>query len=114
MARSLIVSSRLALLAGLGAALGGAACNSAESPAAANTAPAVMDIGRENVVTVQTAEITVGPLISGDLRAQREATVRAELGGSVLQGPTDIPEGRFATVRDPQGAVFGIMQSKRQ
>jgi len=36
-----------------------------------------------------------------------------ELGASVLQGPTDIPEGRFATVRDPQGAVFGIMQSKR-
>lgn len=85
MVRSPHYSSRLLLAAALAAAIGGAACGSAESPAAANTPPAVIEIGRENVVTVETAEISVGPLISGDLRAQREATVRAELGGSVLQ-----------------------------
>jgi RND family efflux transporter MFP subunit len=74
---------RLTALALLALPVG--ACNTAESPAAANAGPAVIDIGRENVVTVSTAEISVGPLISGDLRAQREATVRAEIGGSVLQ-----------------------------
>ena len=85
MARAMLSSSlhRLAALALLALPIG--ACGTAESPAAANAGPAVVDIGRENVVTVGTAEISVGPLISGDLRAQREATVRAELGGSVLQ-----------------------------
>lgn len=32
-----------------------------------------------------------------------------ELGGAVLFGPIEIPVGRFATVADPQGAVFGVM-----
>jgi uncharacterized protein len=34
-----------------------------------------------------------------------------ELGGSILQEPMDIMPGRFAMVRDPQGAVFGIIKS---
>ena len=108
MARSLMMSPRLALLCALGAALGGAACSSAESPAAANTAPAVIDIGRENVVTVQTSEITIGPLISGDLRAQREATVRAELGGSVLQVVPD--EGQAVK----QGALLARIEARTE
>ena len=35
--------------------------------------------------TVQSRRSRVGPLVSGELRPQREATVRAEIGGSVLQ-----------------------------
>ena len=36
------------------------------------------------------------------------------LGGSVMHGPQDIPNtGRFAVVKDPQGAVFGIYKSNR-
>ncbi len=67
-----------------------AACSNAESPAAANSAPPVVEVGKENVVAVTTGDITVGPLISGELRPQREATVRAELGGSVLSvGPEE-------------------------
>lgn len=32
-----------------------------------------------------------------------------ELGGCVLEGPFDVPQaGRFAVLRDPQGASFGI------
>jgi predicted enzyme related to lactoylglutathione lyase len=39
----------------------------------------------------------------------RKATA---LGGSVMHGPEDIPNtGRFAVVKDPQGAVFGIYKS---
>ena len=33
----------------------------------------------------------------------------AELGGTVIMQPTDIPPGRFAVCQDPQGAVFQIM-----
>lgn len=33
-----------------------------------------------------------------------------ELGGQLLNGPIDIPVGRFAVVRDPQGAAFSITQ----
>lgn len=33
-----------------------------------------------------------------------------EQGGGVLFGPMDIPAGRFAVVRDPQGAFFAVMQ----
>lgn len=39
----------------------------------------------------------------------RKAT---SLGGSVMHGPDDIPNtGRFAVLKDPQGAVFGIYKS---
>jgi predicted enzyme related to lactoylglutathione lyase len=34
-----------------------------------------------------------------------------ELGGTAIQEPMDIPPGRFAMIRDPQGAVFGIIKS---
>ena len=33
-----------------------------------------------------------------------------ELGGSVLDGPVDSPYGRVATVSDPQGASFQLLQ----
>lgn len=33
----------------------------------------------------------------------------AELGGSVLMGPTEIPEGPFAVLRDPLGATFNLI-----
>jgi hypothetical protein len=34
----------------------------------------------------------------------------AELGATVLAGPTDIPAGRFAVIADPTGAGFGIIR----
>lgn len=76
-----------AMIAGAAAAAG---CGEAERPAEADGGPPSVEIGRENVVTVATEEISVGPLVSGELRAAREATVRAEIGGSVLQvGPEE-------------------------
>ena len=33
-----------------------------------------------------------------------------ELGGTTLVGATEIPAGRFAAVRDPQGAAFSIFE----
>jgi predicted enzyme related to lactoylglutathione lyase len=33
-----------------------------------------------------------------------------QLGGEVLMGPTPVPAGRFAVLRDPHGAVFSIFE----
>ena len=35
-----------------------------------------------------------------------------ELGGEALAGPFDVPQGRIAVVRDPQGAVFGLFEGE--
>ncbi|MGE0443759.1 MAG: efflux RND transporter periplasmic adaptor subunit [Vicinamibacterales bacterium] len=67
------------MLAALAAACGGSA-----EPEAAAPPPAVQ-VGAENVVTVTRGTIVVGPMLSGTLQAAREARVRAELGGAVLQ-----------------------------
>ncbi len=42
-------------------------------------------VGAENVVSVRTDTIVVGPILSGELKAEREATIRAELGGKMQQ-----------------------------
>ena len=40
------------------------------------------------------------------------AATAAKMGGAVLMGPADIPDvGRFATLRDPQGAIFSVLQA---
>jgi predicted enzyme related to lactoylglutathione lyase len=41
---------------------------------------------------------------------QSFATAAAAAGGSLLVGPLDMPIGKVATIRDPQGAVFSILQ----
>ena len=70
----------------LGAALLASACGKdTTTEASATTAPPLIEIGRENVIEVQSQPITVGPLVSGELKAEREATVRAEVSGAILQ-----------------------------
>ena len=42
-----------------------------------------------------------------------EAIATAEAsGGTNLFGPLDLPAGRFALIRDPQGAIFGIFEGE--
>ena len=55
----------------------------AEKPATPAAAPAVQ-VGAENVVKVEKGTVVVGPIVSGELKAEREATLRAEVGGSML------------------------------
>jgi len=52
--------------------------------AARETEAAVVTIGWESATTVRREEIRTGPLLSGELRPEREATTRAEMGGSVV------------------------------
>src|SRR5262245_58579188 len=61
-----------------------AACKGADSAKATNT-PVGMVVGPENVAIVKAQQIRSGPAISGNLEAESQATVRAEVGGSVLQ-----------------------------
>ena len=85
-----------AALTFLSCALLALACNGEPNDDAVATTgvsrAAAVQIGPENVVTVKRDAIVVGPIVSGALRAEREATVRAELGGQMLQVTVD--EGR--------------------
>jgi predicted enzyme related to lactoylglutathione lyase len=36
-----------------------------------------------------------------------------ELGGQLFNGPMPVPNGRFAVVSDPQGAVFAVLTSEQ-
>ena len=74
----------LALLASLAAACSGSGAAKEPEKGAAPVAPPVLDIGTENTVTVATDEIITGPVVSGTLSPKDQATVRAEVGGSVL------------------------------
>jgi RND family efflux transporter MFP subunit len=78
MPRPLVVAAVAAFVAG-----SSAACAAPEPTAAAE--PSAVRIGQENVVKVAPGTVVVGPIISGELRAEREATIRAELGGSMLE-----------------------------
>jgi RND family efflux transporter MFP subunit len=58
---------------------------------AANVPPAAtaMTVGPENVTIVSSAVISSGPAISGALEPERNATIRAEVGGSLVQTYVD-------------------------
>ena len=105
-------SRRHGLAAGLGLmalVVSVAGCGKGEpGAAAAEVAAPAIEIGRENIVTVATGDISVGPLISGELRAQREANVRAEIGGAVLSVFAE--EGQAVK----QGALLARIESRTQ
>jgi membrane fusion protein, multidrug efflux system len=71
-----------ALVLGLASACGGRE-DSADG-ATAEVPVATMNVGPENIAVVQREMVSSGPAISGSLSAEREATVRAEVGGPVL------------------------------
>lgn len=66
-------------------ALSIAACSQKVDGEAPAPAPIAVQVGAENVVSVESGTIVVGPIISGELSPTREATVRAELGGAILE-----------------------------
>jgi RND family efflux transporter MFP subunit len=50
-----------------------------------STGSTAMIVGPENIAIVKAQEIRSGPAISGNLTPEEQATVRAEIGGAVLQ-----------------------------
>jgi RND family efflux transporter MFP subunit len=93
-----------ALLVGL-VPLAMTAC-SGEAKTETETAPAPVRIGTENVVTVKRDAIVVGPIVSGEIRAEQDATVRAEIGGSM----TDVAVQEGEAVR--KGALLGRIETR--
>lgn len=90
------------------AACGLAACSAPATSASDATSgpPPGVSIGPESTVSVVRDEIRIGPPLSGELRAAREATVRAKMAGSVLD--VAIEEGQ--TVR--RGAVLARIDAR--
>ncbi len=75
----------------------------ATATSTAPAAPAALQVGQENVITVASGTIVVGPMLSGELRPAREATIRAELGGAMLAVSVD--EGQAVGRGAPLGRI---------
>ena len=95
-------SSLVAILISIAAAAG---CARAET-ASETPAVAPLRLAPENVATAEVAELSSGPAVSGQLTPAREATVRAQVGGSVVALPFD----RGQTVRE--GIVIARLSSR--
>ncbi len=71
-------------IAGLGA------CSKSDDVSAAETAKAqTIIVGPENIAVATTGSIMTGPSISGTLEPEREAAIRSQVSGSVLQTYAD-------------------------
>ena len=65
--------------------LGGAtACSSGAAEEAPNASPLAVTVSPENVTVAKASRIETGPAISGSLTPEREAQLRAQVGGAVL------------------------------
>lgn len=82
-----------ALVLGVGLAAALAGCNRGEERTeTAGATEQVVTVGRENIVVATLTELRSGPTVSGTLKPEREATVRAELSGSVVRTHTEAGE----------------------
>jgi RND family efflux transporter MFP subunit len=82
-------SSRLVAAALLVLPLAACGRDGTAADAKAENAPTVLTVGPENVAIVQRGLLSSGPAISGALTPEREATIRAETGGSLVQTYVD-------------------------
>lgn len=74
---------------GLALAGGSIACGGGTPEAPVTAVPASMRLAADNVATAALVELTSGPAVSGQLTPAREATVRAQIGGSLLSLTVD-------------------------
>lgn len=65
------------------------ACGKTPEAPAADAAGTSQTIGPDNIAVARTDTLSSGPAISGALSADREARIRAEIGGAVLQTMVD-------------------------
>lgn len=91
-------------LAALGAAVLISGCGKKDE--AAPEAPQVMTVGPEAIAVVRQEVIRSGPILSGALKAEQEALVRAEVPGSVLQVYVD------AGQAVPRGALLARLDDR--
>jgi len=85
-----ISSKSAAILLGLSAMILVNACSKSDKVSAAETAKLeTMVVGPENITVASNGSIMTGPSISGTLEPDREAVLRAQVSGSVLQTYAD-------------------------
>jgi RND family efflux transporter MFP subunit len=77
-------ASRASLLLALSLPLVLASCKKSDSASAAPVKAETMLVGPENIVVVRTEQIRTGPALSGSLAPEKQATIRAEMSGAVL------------------------------
>lgn len=82
----------------MGVVMASLAQGSAPDP---QTASQAVTVGRESVHVLEAGRIQAGPVVTGSLQPERQATVRAEVGGVVLATSVDV--GRTVAA----GAVLG-------
>jgi RND family efflux transporter MFP subunit len=97
--------TRMTAAAAIVAAAGVAACGRQNAPEAA-AAPAPVAIDKTAVARVAMVEMQTGPRISGQLAPAREATARAEVGGSITA--LSVEEGRPVS----RGAAVGRIEAR--
>jgi len=95
--------TRFAAAAFLAAAA--SACGGSDAPDAAAAPPTVV-VQRDALATATVVEMQTGPRVSGQLAPGREATARAEVGGSVTS--LNVEEGRPVT----RGAAVGRIEAR--
>jgi membrane fusion protein, multidrug efflux system len=79
-------------------------CKRNQPPAESAQVPPVVTVGRENIAVATRTELQSGPPVSGTLEPDRAATVRAEIGGTVLE--SNFAEGD----RVKEGAVMARIE----
>jgi predicted enzyme related to lactoylglutathione lyase len=88
----------------------------APPPAPEMTSIATATGGRNGSTTKQAGDLTALPAgwrsYFGAESCEQIAARAAELHGSVVFGPIEIPTGHLAILADPQGAVFGIVDGE--
>lgn len=82
-------SSTIAAIVLVGAALATAACKGGAAAEADSSGAETTTIGVENIAIVTSGLLQSGPTVSGSLTPEREAAVRAQVGGSILQTLVD-------------------------
>jgi membrane fusion protein, multidrug efflux system len=88
MRQTLRLAVTCAMAAGLGAAT--VACGgSSQSAPVSPPQSSIVRLASQNVTTVTTGQLSTGPVISGQLTPAREASVRAEVGGSIVSLTVD-------------------------
>ena len=70
-----------------------AACKGGAAAEADSSATEATTVGVENIAIVTNGVLQAGPTVSGALMPEREAVVRAQVGGSVLQTYADQGQG---------------------
>ena len=91
-ARVDVIPLRPAVGLALAGALVLAGCRREPEAEAEEGGTPVMVIGAETIVVADSTQLRTGPVVSGTLTPEREAQVRAELAGTVLETPVEAGE----------------------